>query len=177
MYNCGLYFALRSGKEHRQLRNSACQIRMVRGESLLAVHRGCLQGGLNGRKVKLKVVLHHTNTESPDRCFARLFQLYRQRCPPDAPPSTVSKCSVSAFYLKPLQKPTPTGWYLSLPLGDTTLGKTIGQICKSAGIAGYKTNHSLRATSATRLYQTLGSLTVRSRFTLLVRSRYAGSSL
>ena len=31
--------------------------------------------------------------------------------------------------------------------------RTIGRICQSAGIAGYKTNHSLRATSATRLYQ------------------------
>ena len=45
------------------------------------------QGGLNGRRVKPKVVLHHANTESPDHCFVRLFQLYRQRSPPDAPPS------------------------------------------------------------------------------------------
>ena len=154
MYNCGLYVALRSGKEHRQLRNSPCRIRMVRGESLLAVHRGCLQGGLNGRKVKLKVILHHTNTESPDRCSVRLFQLYRQRCPPDAPPS---KCLLpqAASETQPdlLVLVTTTGRHHTGEDGWTNL-----QEC------WYKTNHSLRATSATRLYQTLGSLTVRSRF-------------
>ena len=30
---------------------------------------------------------------------------------------------------------------------------TVSRLCKSAGIGGYKTNHSLRVTAATRLYQ------------------------
>ena len=34
-----------------------------------------------------------------------------------------------------------------------TLTKTITRLCKSAGIEGFKTNHSLRATAATRLYE------------------------
>ena len=38
-------------------------------------------------------------------------------------------------------------------LGQYSLGRTISRICKEAGIGGYKTNHSLRATAATRLYQ------------------------
>ena len=151
MYFCGLYFALRSGREHRQLRNSPCQSEVVQRSGERAYLRytedvsNNHQGGLNTRRVKPKVVQHHANTDSPDCCFVRLFQLYRERCPPDAPPS--------AFYLQPHHKPTPTCWYSSRPLGHTTLGKTIGRICKSAGIPGYKTNHSLRATSATRLYQ------------------------
>ena len=36
---------------------------------------------------------------------------------------------------------------------DTTLSQTVGRLCKQAGITGYKTNHSLRVTSATRLFQ------------------------
>ena len=36
---------------------------------------------------------------------------------------------------------------------DTSLGRTISCICKEADIGGYKTNHFLRATAATRLYQ------------------------
>ena len=34
-----------------------------------------------------------------------------------------------------------------------SLGRIISRICKEADIGGYKTNHSLRATAATRLYQ------------------------
>ena len=34
-----------------------------------------------------------------------------------------------------------------------TLGKTVTRLCHSAGITGFKTNHSLRATSTTRLYE------------------------
>ena len=38
------------------------------------------------------------------------------------------------------------------PLGTQLLGKRF-QDCKSAGIEGYRTNHSLRATATTRLYK------------------------
>ncbi len=44
-------------------------------------------------------------------------------------------------------------WYTSKPLGHNTLSKTICRLCKTAGIEGFKTNHSLRATAATRLYE------------------------
>ena len=80
----GLYFALRSGSEHRTLRFFPPQIEVVEREG----EHPYLQytedtsknhpGGLKGRKVKLKVVRHHANTENPDRCFVRLFKLYTQ---------------------------------------------------------------------------------------------------
>ena len=44
-------------------------------------------------------------------------------------------------------------WYSRRPIGHDTLSKTLPRLCKSAGIQGYKTNHSLRATAATRLYR------------------------
>ena len=42
-------------------------------------------GGLKGHKHKQKVVIHHANTENPDRCFIRLFKLYNELCPVDHP--------------------------------------------------------------------------------------------
>ncbi len=41
----------------------------------------------------------------------------------------------------------------SVPVGHNTLQLTVPRLCSSAGIEGYKTNHSLRVTAATRLYQ------------------------
>ena len=51
------------------------------------------------------------------------------------------------------KNPTEDCWFSSVPIGHTTLADTIARLCKCAGIPGYKTNHSLRATAATRLYQ------------------------
>lgn len=82
-YN-GLYFALRSGKEHRQLRSNPCQIQLVEpaGERAYLEYTEEVSknrpGGLKGRKVKPKVVVHHSNIEQPERCFVRLFKLYTQ---------------------------------------------------------------------------------------------------
>ena len=149
-YN-GLYFALRSGKEHRQLRYSPCQIQVIEQPG----QRAYLQytedvsknhpGGLRGRKITPKCVVHHSNTENTKRCFVTIFKKYRQLCPQIQPPS-------NAFYLQPLRSPTPTCWYSTLPLGHSKLGSTVARLCKEAGVQGYKTNHSLRATITSRMY-------------------------
>ena len=149
-YN-GLYFALRSGKEHRQLRFDPCQITLVQpaGErSYLKYVEDVSKnrpGGIKGRRVKPKVVQHHANSTNPERCFVRLFQKYQQLTPTDRPSH--------AFYLQPLHNPTEACWYSKKPLGYHTLSNTVAHLCKAAGISGYKTNHSLRATAATRLYE------------------------
>ena len=44
-------------------------------------------------------------------------------------------------------------WFGTTPIGHNTLSKTVKRLCDSAGIGGFKTNHSLRVTSATRLFQ------------------------
>ena len=144
----GLNFALH--KEHRQLRFSPPQIELVEkpGEIAYLVYREDISknrpGGLKGRKMKPKVVYHHENLDDPNRCFVRLYKLYMSLCPAD-PPS-------DSFYLMPLQNPSATCWYSSRPLGYHKLDNTVARFCKSAGIPGYKTNHSLRVTAATRLY-------------------------
>ena len=75
----GLYFALLNGSKHHALRVFPPQIEVVEREG----ERPYLQytedtsknrpGGLNGRKVKPKVVRHHANTENPDHCFVKTF--------------------------------------------------------------------------------------------------------
>ena len=148
-YN-GYYFALRSGREHRQLRNNPCQIQVVEhpGErSFLRYTEDVSKnrpGGLKGRNIKPKVVLQHANLENPKRCFVRLFKLYMSLRPNNVP--------ADAFYLRPAIHPTATCWYSKQPLGHTKLSKTVARLCSSAGIQGHKTNHSLRATTTSRLY-------------------------
>ena len=41
-------------------------------------------------------------------------------------------------------------WYGTTPVGHNMLGETVKRLCKDAGIEGQFTNHSLRATTATR---------------------------
>ena len=100
---------------------------------------------MKGRKIKQKVVRHHANINNQERCFLPLFKRYRALCPSYAPPH--------AFYLQPLRSPTASCWYSNRPLGHNTLRNTVARLCSSAGIQGYKTNHSLRATATSRLYQ------------------------
>ena len=136
---------------NRQLRHTPCQIKVVEkpGERAYLEYTEELSknhpGGLKGRKIKQKVVRHHANINNQERCFLRLFKRYRALCPSDAPPH--------AFYLQPLRSPTASCWYSNRPLGHNTLRNTVARLCSSAGIQGYKTNHSLRATATSRLYQ------------------------
>lgn len=150
-FMCGVYFALRSGQEHRALRFEPSQIELVEreGERAYLKYTEDLSknnpGGLKGRKNKPKVVLHHENASDPGRCFVKLFKLYQSKCPSNRPKG--------AFYLKPLSNATELCWYSMSPIGHHTLSQTVARLCREAGISGFRTNHSLRATTATRLYQ------------------------
>ena len=77
--------------------------------------------------------------------FVSLFKQYCSLCPLDRPDD--------AFYLSPLKNFTEKCWYSRAPVGHNTLKNFVSKLCKEAGIQGYKTNHSLRATAATRLYE------------------------
>ena len=136
-YN-GLFFALRSGLEHRQLRRDPCQIQVVEhpGERPFLKYTEDISknqpGGLKGRKATPKVVIHHANTDNPQRCFVRLFKLYQEKCPSDAPPH--------ALYLRPATSTEASCWYTKCPLGHTKLSGTEARLCRLAGIPGFKTN-------------------------------------
>ena len=128
-----------------------CQIQLVEkpGERAYLVYREDIsknhQGGLKIRKIKSKIVMHHANIENPRRCFVRLYKLYNSLYPPNRPNNT--------FYLQSLQKPIKDLWYSTKPVGHITLEKTVSRMCREAGSLGHYTNNSLRATAATRLYQ------------------------
>ena len=114
LYLNGQYFALCGGKEHRNLQHKPSQIKLIEkpGERSYLMYVEDVSknhpGGLKGRKIKPKIVYHHTNIEKPGRCFVRLYKLYNSRCPADRPDHT--------YYLRPLQKPLlvfkPTCWSL-----------------------------------------------------------------
>ncbi len=57
-----------------------------------------------------------------------------------------------AFYLKPLKNPKGIVWFEKLPLGHNFLSNMINRIMNAAGIKGHFTNHSLRSTATTRLF-------------------------
>ena len=151
IFMCGLYFALRSGAEHRNLRHNPSQITLFEPPGQRAYLRYVEdvsknnQGGLKSQKIKPKVVYHHANVDNSTRCFVRLYKLYKSLCPDDQPDD--------AFYLTPLKKPKTGCWFSRTALGHNTLRDTVNRICTEAGIQGFKTNHSLRSTAASRLYQ------------------------
>ena len=104
-------------------------------------------GGLKHQKIEPKVVTHYENGSNPSRCFVKLLELYYSRCPPPEQRKTES------FYLTPIVKPKGKIWFSIIPVGHNTLSKTVTRLCEAAGIDGYKTNHSLRVTAATQLFQ------------------------
>ncbi|XP_028409419.1 uncharacterized protein LOC114532024 [Dendronephthya gigantea] len=80
------------------------------------------------------------------RCIVRLYDKYVSLCP------SVGAESSTAFYRTALKCPKPNCWYSSVPVGHNKLASTVKRLCELAGLSGYRTNHSLRATAATRMY-------------------------
>ena len=119
VFLCGLYFALRSGQEHRSLTFDQLELfEPDDGPAYLLYTENASKnntGGLAQRKVQPKQVVHHSNTSNPERCFVQLFKKYCQHCP------SVKK--TSAFYLTPLKKPKGDIWFGTTPIGHNTLSK------------------------------------------------------
>ncbi len=82
VFMAGLYFALHSGDEHRQLRHSPCQIQLIEkpGERPYLLYTEDRSknnpGGLKGRKYKPKVVPHYGNTDNHSLRATAATRLY-----------------------------------------------------------------------------------------------------
>ena len=150
LYLFGVHFAMRAGVEHRSLRvgeKSQITLHMENGLRFLLYKEDVSksnQGGLDHRKIKPKIVRAYENVTNPDHCIVNLYLKYLSVRP--------EGLTTDDFYLRPLARPRGNVWYSSQPIGKNTLTKIVGEMAKKAGIEGKITNHSLRASSASRMY-------------------------
>ena len=98
------------------------------------------------RKLTPRSSRAYVNAKCPERCVVRIVDTYMKTCPKDS--------LLNAFYLKPLQKfKGKSVWYSTVPLGHNKLNSMVKTMMSEAGVEGYYTNHSLRATAVSRLFQ------------------------
>ena len=150
-YLNGIHFALRGGGEHRNLRcyNHPQLTFGVDSDGMQYVQykedvSKTNQGGLLHAGVKAKVVRAYANDSNPSKCIVRLHKKYLALCP-------VS--DKDSFYRQELKNPTESAWFSKQAKGVHTLQTMVSDLCEDACLGGYRTNHSLRATAASRLYQ------------------------
>ena len=102
------------------------------------------KGGLADMKKERKVVWVKPSNNIT-RCPVRLVEKYMNLLPVGG--------AKGNFYMQSLRKPKPFTWYSANPVGINSLRKVVGTLLRDAGLDGYFTNHSLRRTCATRLFQ------------------------
>ena len=156
-YLNGVNFSLRGGKEHRDLKLS----QLVReSDHWKYIEHGskCFRGGFGDLHRENKVVVQYPIL-CHERCHVRLLDLYMSKLHPDATEKDI-------FYYTPLHsKPSDPSkpWYSLVPVGWNKLNGMVNAIFSEVGITG-KTNHSLRVTGATRMYNGgVGEKTIQSR--------------
>ena len=106
-------------------------------------------GSFKNLHIKPKIVPLYACPEAGDRCPVTILDKYIDKLPDYA-------VEQDLFYLRPL--PTvPVNpslpWYAKAPVGRDSLNKVVKKMCQEAKIEGNKTNHSLRATGTTQLYE------------------------
>ena len=148
-YTIGKMFCLRGGQEHRALKLSQLQRcaddRYIYYENVSKNRNGSFKQ----LHVKSKVVPVYACPEAGERCPVHILDQYISRLPEEAKEKDL-------FYVRPLEKmplEPSKAWYSSVPLGKHTLQQKVKKMCAEAGVVGSKTNHSLRATSATDMYK------------------------
>ncbi len=156
VYVFGMQFALRAAQEHRNLRRENSQLSLQVDEfadQYLQYYEDISKtnnGGLAHLRIKIKVVRAYKNLKNPERCPVELYKKYLSHVP--------TTTSDNAFHLQALPKPNGQIWYYKKAAGSETLGNVVKNIMKKAGFKGYFTNHSLRRSCATRLYEYLNKL-------------------
>ena len=153
VFMLGKGLALHAGKEHRALRAPPfkSQLNFMHNDQGVVFVRYTEEagfktnkGGLKHRKTQPKTVDMYA-IENVDRCPVRILLKYLSMLP------TNRVCQ--SLYLQPRRKFRPGMWYCDRPVGAHKLREVVKEVCKTAGLPGFYTNHSLRSTSATKLYQ------------------------
>ena len=103
-------------------------------------------GGVKQLHVKNKSVPIVAVPELGRRCHVFILDTYLQKLPPEA-------LQRDNFYVHSVPVfNTSKPWYTAKPIGKNTLASMVKEICVHGNIAGQKTNHSLRATGVSDLF-------------------------
>lgn len=157
-FYCGIYLCLRGGEEHRQLKLSQFLIEVENPHDaqekikcLTYTEHGSKNrpGSLHHVHLANKVVHHYANSSMGICCYVYLMDLYISKLPAKAKEKDI-------FYCKPA-KNIPNNdkpWYFETAVGHNTLKRKLKDIYALAGLDRSSiSNHSLRATSVSRLYE------------------------
>ena len=151
-FSIGMSCALRAGKEQQKLRSIPfkSQFRFTydsAGREIILYTEDLAgktnKGGLKHRKLDPKRVNVYAIPES-NHCPFTIIKKYLSLLPAGR------KCK--SFYLQPRKKFIGSSWYQDRAVGVNKLQSIVRETCESAGFPGFFTNHSLRATAATRMY-------------------------
>jgi Domain of unknown function (DUF3504) len=147
-WTVGVNFGLRGGDEHRNLTRENFRVMVDQDGKKYLEYKESIsktyKGGLKHRKTEPHQARAYEIPDSP-RCPVQMFALYTSKLNPAS--------SKSAFYFQPLSKPTEEVWFALAPVGHNKLKEVVKSIMLKGGYDGYFTNHSLRATTATRLFE------------------------
>ena len=149
-YALGKTLCLRGGIEHRALKLSQLERRRQPDHYVYIENVSKNRNGsFKQLHVKGKTVPVYKCPELGSKCPVYLLDKYISKLPPKAIENDV-------FYVRALDKvPSDPAapWYSVAPIGKHTLSDKVKKMCNTAGIVGHKTNHSLRATGATQMYE------------------------
>ena len=143
-------FCLRGGEEHRGLALSQV-VRYYSPDHYLYTEAGSKnrRGTFTEKRISNEEVPIYACPAAGERCHVFILDVYYSKLPEQV-------FSRDVFYLKPA-KVVPTDrkkpWFENVPVGRNELEKMVKNMCADAGVKGNKTNHSLRATGASSLFQ------------------------
>ena len=99
--------------------------------------------------IENKIVPLFSSSEAGDHCPVHILDQYFSRLPDEAFTNDV-------LFLQPLEKAPDdqtSPWFSTVPVSKHTLSEKLAKMRLLAGIERRITNHSLRATSATQMYE------------------------
>ena len=140
----GINACLCGGGEHRRLTFTM----LTQGDNCWTYVESDSKNRPASLTIARKQVTIYASPEEGDRCPVRILDKYMEFVP--LPAIEANKC----FNLKPL--PATEGdirkpWFANQTVGRHTLANMVKVCCEEAGLQGM-TNHSLRATSVTKMF-------------------------
>ena len=134
-------FCLRGGEEQRSLKLTQF-VHSYEPDYYTYVETGLKNKTGSSLKVPNKVVPVYACPEQIPRC---LVYFYISKIPPRGK-------ELDVFYLRPVSNTLSADWYEAASVGKELLKKFLSCMCDEAGINSKKTNHSLRATGTTVMF-------------------------